>query len=257
MLWLLQCLDGESSSGESPLPQIRSIGQFLLSRLFSSLHRSFLRSGFSWVSNLVWWLLHFWWTTSCTYDMPRSACSVVLETYHGASTIILKILDWLLWIIDMLDLLVQPHNSRPYVQIGIQWILVISPTYVSFVHVSKAPLPLGIIPKLYNFFSSLRWCSILSHPNFQRLFVLTAWDEEYKLQRSSLQFGRMTRHSWDLRFNFLYERKIFKIKHFIFSHYARDSGTLLISFHTVGRHSQSLSWRDSLPEDGNKRWIRS
>jgi hypothetical protein len=31
--------------------------------------------------------------TSCTYDMPN-ACSVALETYHGASTIILRILDW-------------------------------------------------------------------------------------------------------------------------------------------------------------------
>jgi hypothetical protein len=89
-LWLLQCLDGESSSGESPVPQIRSIGQILLSRLFSSLNRSFLRSGFSWVWSPVWWLLHFCWMTSCTYDMPRSACSVALETYHGASTIILR-----------------------------------------------------------------------------------------------------------------------------------------------------------------------
>jgi hypothetical protein len=43
--------------------------------------------------------------TSCTYDTPRSACSVALETYHSASTIILRILDWLLWIIDTLDLL--------------------------------------------------------------------------------------------------------------------------------------------------------
>jgi hypothetical protein len=115
MLWLLQCLDGESFSGESPVPQIRSIGQFLLSRLFSSL---VLRSGFTWVSSLVWCLLHFWWMTSCTYNMPRSACSVALETYHGASTIILRILDWLLCIIEMLDLLAQPHNPRPYVQIG-------------------------------------------------------------------------------------------------------------------------------------------
>jgi hypothetical protein len=49
--------------------------------------------------------------------MPRSASTVALETYHGASTIILRTLDWLLWIIDMLDLLAQPHNSRPYVQI--------------------------------------------------------------------------------------------------------------------------------------------
>jgi hypothetical protein len=42
--------------------------------------------------------------TSCTYDIPRSACSVALETYHGASTIILRILDRLLWIIDILDI---------------------------------------------------------------------------------------------------------------------------------------------------------
>jgi hypothetical protein len=33
------------------------------------------------------------YVSSCTYDMPRSACSVALETYHGASTIILRILD--------------------------------------------------------------------------------------------------------------------------------------------------------------------
>jgi hypothetical protein len=30
------------------------------------------------------------WMASCTYDMPRSTCSVALETYHGASTIILR-----------------------------------------------------------------------------------------------------------------------------------------------------------------------
>jgi hypothetical protein len=53
MLCLLQCLEGESSSGESPVPQIRSIGQLLLSRLFSSLTSTVLRSGFSWVSSVV------------------------------------------------------------------------------------------------------------------------------------------------------------------------------------------------------------
>jgi hypothetical protein len=45
MLCLLQRLDGESSSGESPVPQIRSIGQFLLSRSFSSLASSVLKNG--------------------------------------------------------------------------------------------------------------------------------------------------------------------------------------------------------------------
>jgi hypothetical protein len=56
--------------------------------------------------------------TSCKQDMPRSAWSITLETYHGASVTICRILDWLLWIIDVLDLLAQPYNSRPYVQIG-------------------------------------------------------------------------------------------------------------------------------------------
>jgi hypothetical protein len=42
MLWLLHCLDGESSSGESPVPQIRSIGQLLSSRPFSSPNSSVL-----------------------------------------------------------------------------------------------------------------------------------------------------------------------------------------------------------------------
>jgi hypothetical protein len=56
--------------------------------------------------------------TSCTEDMPRSAWIVALETYHGASTIIRRILDWLFWTIDVLDLLAQPRNSRPYVQVG-------------------------------------------------------------------------------------------------------------------------------------------
>jgi hypothetical protein len=46
--------------------------------------------------------------------------SVALETFHGASIIILRILDWLPWIIDMLDSLTQPHNSVPYVQIGMK-----------------------------------------------------------------------------------------------------------------------------------------
>jgi hypothetical protein len=33
---------------------------------------------------------------SCTDDIPRSVWSVALEAYHGASAIILRILDWLL-----------------------------------------------------------------------------------------------------------------------------------------------------------------
>jgi hypothetical protein len=69
--------------------------------------------------------------TSCTYCIPRSACSVALETYHGASTIILRILDWLLWIIGVLDLLAQPHNSRPYVKVLLDMCRKFYLTYIS------------------------------------------------------------------------------------------------------------------------------
>jgi hypothetical protein len=57
MVWLFLCLGEESSSGESSVPYVRSIGQFLFSRLPSSLADSALMSGFSWVTVLVWCLL--------------------------------------------------------------------------------------------------------------------------------------------------------------------------------------------------------
>jgi hypothetical protein len=123
MVWLFRWLDEESSSGESSGPYFRSIGQFLFSRLLSSLVDSALMIGFSWVTVLVWCLLLLCLMASWTNDIPRSVWSVALETYHGASAIILRILDWLLWIIVMLDLLEHPHNSRPYVQIGMIMVL--------------------------------------------------------------------------------------------------------------------------------------
>jgi hypothetical protein len=58
--------------------------------------------------------------------MPRLACSVALETYHGASTIILRILDLLLWIIDMLDLKQHIAKKRKQINITIKqlnWLL--------------------------------------------------------------------------------------------------------------------------------------
>jgi hypothetical protein len=59
MVWLFPWLGEESSSGESSIPCFRSIGQFLFSRLLSSLADSALMSGFSWVTVLVWCLLLF------------------------------------------------------------------------------------------------------------------------------------------------------------------------------------------------------
>ena len=123
MVCLVRCLDEESSSDGSSVPYIRSIGQFLFSRLLTTLARSAIMSGFVCVSILVWCLVLFRLMTSWTVDIPRSVWSVALETYHGAFAIILKILDWLLWIIVIFDLLEHPHSSRPYVQIGIIMVL--------------------------------------------------------------------------------------------------------------------------------------
>jgi hypothetical protein len=100
--------DEVSSSGETSVPYIRSIGQFLLSRLLSSLASSVFKSDFSWVLIFLLCLLLLFWMTSCTKDMPRSAWSVALETHNGASPIIRRILDWLLWLIDVLDFLCSP-----------------------------------------------------------------------------------------------------------------------------------------------------
>jgi hypothetical protein len=76
MLWLLQCLGGESSSGESPVPHIRSVGQFLLSRLFSSPNSSVLRSGFSWVPSLN--ICCHIWDLSNSYSAPTNLYADIL-----------------------------------------------------------------------------------------------------------------------------------------------------------------------------------
>jgi hypothetical protein len=83
MLWLLQCLDGESSSSESPVPEIRSIGQFLLSRLFSSPNSSVLMSGFSWVPSLN---TDFWRRSS----LPASECQDKLLHKWVVNTMLLN-----------------------------------------------------------------------------------------------------------------------------------------------------------------------
>jgi hypothetical protein len=41
-----------------------------------------------------------------------------LETYQGALMIILGIFDWNVWRILVLDGLLRPHSSVPYVQMG-------------------------------------------------------------------------------------------------------------------------------------------
>ena len=50
--------------------------------------------------------------------MARSLQSVEFDTYRGASAIDRSILDWHLCRIAILELLMQPHSSMPYVQMG-------------------------------------------------------------------------------------------------------------------------------------------
>ena len=56
--------------------------------------------------------------TSVTHGISRSLCKVWLETYQGALLIILSIFDWNVWRILVLDGLLHPHSSIPYVQMG-------------------------------------------------------------------------------------------------------------------------------------------
>jgi hypothetical protein len=57
-------------------------------------------------------------TTSVTYWISKSLYKVCLETYQGALLIILTIFDWNVWRILVLDGLLHPHSSIPYVQMG-------------------------------------------------------------------------------------------------------------------------------------------
>ena len=77
---------------------------------------------------LISWLLCTWLRflylivliliTTVAYGISKSLCKVWLETYQGALQIILNIFDWKVWRILVLDGLLHPHSSTPYVQIG-------------------------------------------------------------------------------------------------------------------------------------------
>ena len=56
--------------------------------------------------------------TSVTCGISKSLCKVWMETYQGAPLIILSIFHWNRWRILVLDGLLHPHSSIPYVQMG-------------------------------------------------------------------------------------------------------------------------------------------
>jgi len=55
---------------------------------------------------------------SVTYGISKLLCKVWLGTYQGELLIILSIFDWNVWRILVLDGLLHPHSSIPYVQMG-------------------------------------------------------------------------------------------------------------------------------------------
>jgi len=95
------------SSGHNRLSRLSTEG---LTRILISL---LLRTVLQFLYLLVLILI-----TSVTYGISKSLCNVWLETYQGALLIILRIFDWNVWRILVLDGLLHPHTSIPYVQMG-------------------------------------------------------------------------------------------------------------------------------------------
>jgi len=96
----------------------KSSGHNRLSRLSA---RGLKRALISWLLCSVLrflYLLTLIRTTSITCWISKSLCKVWLETYQGALLIILSIFDWKVWRILVLDGLLHPHSSIPFVQMG-------------------------------------------------------------------------------------------------------------------------------------------
>jgi len=68
-------------------------------------------SGLGWASGLYWGLLILSWMTSLTWGMLKSVRGVWFVTYRGAFVMAMRILDWDLCMMIMLDLLVQPDKE--------------------------------------------------------------------------------------------------------------------------------------------------
>jgi hypothetical protein len=123
LIWSRRLVGMRRRPATTPQDLIRSVGHFRFNRrLPSGISRGF-RSGLVWRWSLLWWRILRCLTMSWTYGRPKSLWRVSLDTYHGVLDIILMILDWVRCIVVRLDLLAQPHSSRPYVQIGMMMVL--------------------------------------------------------------------------------------------------------------------------------------
>jgi hypothetical protein len=57
--------------------------------------------------------------TFVTYGMPKSLCKVTYDMYQDALASFLNVLDWNVWGMFVLEGLLLPHSSIPYVQTGL------------------------------------------------------------------------------------------------------------------------------------------
>jgi hypothetical protein len=80
---------------------------------------SYFRSLISWLSfcavRFLWFFAYFL-MTSVTYGMPKLLCKVTFDIYQGELASFLNVLDWNVWRIFVLEGLLHPHSSIPYVQ---------------------------------------------------------------------------------------------------------------------------------------------
>ena len=108
-LWCVVVCDLETSRKRRPWPALgRSATR--KTKVFIGCS-SGSNSGLGWASRLLWYLPILSCMTSLTQGMLKSVCRVWFATYRRAFAVALRILDWDLCLMTMLDLLTQLHSS--------------------------------------------------------------------------------------------------------------------------------------------------
>jgi hypothetical protein len=93
--------------------------------------------------------------TSCTSGTLRSLWSVWFDTYHGAFAISRRILDWKSWMMCIFVLLAQPHNSQPYIQIGLRTEIYLGRRIIRYEN-SMCASSIGITQRIFRTASNIR-----------------------------------------------------------------------------------------------------
>ena len=95
------------------------LGYFLRNRLGKFVTYKFLARSLAWFSNRALYVLHKRSISSDADLIFRTLRSSPLRMYHGALTMVLRIMDYNASTLTMWLLAAIPHNSMPYVQIGL------------------------------------------------------------------------------------------------------------------------------------------